>query len=150
METLIRRRVLRRLIWVITVCLLSTKRTLGLNGLRVKSKLNRQNLHILQYAGYFCTFLSSADFFRINIFKNSFRNTIKVSNSLNQEQARHFVGPDVGPNCPQRTSADDTCVCLEEKLFKFVQCFNMILVNPKSATEKIHLEMSTAEVVCCK
>ena len=34
-ETLIRRRVLRRLIWVSTVCLCPTKRTLGLNGLRI-------------------------------------------------------------------------------------------------------------------
>ena len=33
MKTLIRRRVLRRLVWVCTVCLCPTKRTLGLNGL---------------------------------------------------------------------------------------------------------------------
>ena len=33
METLIRRRVLRRLIWVRAVCICPTKRTLGLNGL---------------------------------------------------------------------------------------------------------------------
>ena len=25
-----------------------------------------------------------------------------------QDQARHFVGPDLGPNCLQRLSADDT------------------------------------------
>ena len=43
-------------------------------------------------------FLPSADFFfKINFFKKSFRNTIKVSNSL-----------DLGPNCLQRLSADDT------------------------------------------
>ena len=50
----------------------------------------------------------SADFFKINILKNSFGNTIKVSNSLNPDQARHFVGPDLDPNCLQRLSADDT------------------------------------------
>ena len=30
--------------------------------------------------------------------KNSFRNTIRVSNSLHPDQALHFVGPDLGPN----------------------------------------------------
>ena len=49
--------------------------------------------------------------------KNSFRNTIRVSYSLDPDQARHFVGPDLGPNCLQRLSgsklfarlsADDT------------------------------------------
>ena len=52
--------------------------------------------------------------------KNSFRNTIRVSNSLDPGQLQHLVrpdaGPDLGPNCLQRLSADDTCrflfVCL--------------------------------------
>ena len=41
--------------------------------------------------------------------KNSFMDTIRVtvSNSLDPDQARHFVGPDLGPNCLQRI-ADDT------------------------------------------
>ena len=30
-----------------------------------------------------------------------------MSNSLNLDQARHFVGPDLGPNCLQKLSADD-------------------------------------------
>ena len=34
-----------------------------------------------------------------------FFNTIRVSNSLDQDQAQHFVGPDLGPNCLQRLSA---------------------------------------------
>ena len=34
--------------------------------------------------------------------KNSFRNTIRVLNSLDQDQAQHFVGPDLGPNCFQK------------------------------------------------
>ena len=41
-------------------------------------------------------------------YKNSFRNTITVSNSLDPDQARHFVVPDLSPNCLQRLSADDT------------------------------------------
>ena len=28
---------------------------------------------------------------------------MRVSNSLDPDQARHFVGPDLGPNCLQRT-----------------------------------------------
>ena len=55
------------------------------------------------------SFLSSADFFSKSTFlKNSFRNTIRVSNSLDPDQGRHFVGPDLGPNCLQSLSADDT------------------------------------------
>ena len=54
-------------------------------------------------------FLSSADFFQNHFFqKNSFRNIIRVSNSLDPGQARHFVGPNLGPNCLQRLSANDT------------------------------------------
>ena len=32
---------------------------------------------------------------------------IRVSNSLDTDQARHFVGSDLGPNCLQKLSADD-------------------------------------------
>ena len=53
-------------------------------------------------------FLSSADFFSKLIFKKkSFKNTIRVSNGLDLDQDRHFVGPDLGPNFLQRLSADD-------------------------------------------
>ena len=31
-----------------------------------------------------------------------------MSNSLDPDQARQFVGPDLGPNCLPRLSADDT------------------------------------------
>ena len=40
--------------------------------------------------------------------KNTSRNTIRVSNSMEPEQARQNVGPDLGLNCLQRLSADDT------------------------------------------
>ena len=39
--------------------------------------------------------------------KNYFRNTIRVSNSLDTDQIRRFVGPNLGPNCLQRLTADD-------------------------------------------
>ena len=49
----------------------------------------------------FHAFLSSADFFQNQLFlNNSFRNTIRVSNSLDSDH--------LGPNCLQRLSADDT------------------------------------------
>ena len=44
--------------------------------------------------------LSSADFFsKLTFSKISFGNNIKVSNGLDQDQARYFVGPDLDPNC---------------------------------------------------
>ena len=40
-----------------------------------------------------------ADFFSKSTFpKISFRNTIRVSKSLDPDQAGHVVGPDLGPN----------------------------------------------------
>ena len=33
---------------------------------------------------------------------------MRVSNSLNSHQARHFVGPDLCPNCLERFSVDTT------------------------------------------
>ena len=53
--------------------------------------------------------LLSADFFKINFFQKNYSGTlsIRVSNSLDQNQDRHFVGPDLGPSCLLRSSADD-------------------------------------------
>ena len=55
--------------------------------------------------------LLSADFFS----KNSFRNTIKVSNSLDPDQAQHGVRLDLGLNYLQKLSADDSLVNKELK-----------------------------------
>ena len=55
------------------------------------------NLEILH------AFLSSADFFQNQFKKNPFWNTVRVSNSFPT-----FVGPDLGPNCLLKLSADDT------------------------------------------
>ena len=58
----------------------------------------------------FHAFLSSVGFFMI-FFKSTFkkktsRGTIRVSNSLDQDQDRHCVGPDLSRNCLQRLSGD--------------------------------------------
>ena len=50
--------------------------------------------------------LLTADFFsELTFSENSFGHIIRVSNSLDPDQDRHFVGPDLGPNCLQRLSA---------------------------------------------
>ena len=38
-----------------------------------------------------------------------------MSNDLNPDQARHFVGPDLGPNCLQRLSARTHFAKIEDK-----------------------------------
>ena len=49
-------------------------------------------------SGIFCiTFLSSA-FFLKNLIENYFRNTIRVSNSLDPDQVQSSVWPDLDPN----------------------------------------------------
>ena len=48
-------------------------------------------------------------------FKNSFRNAIKVAISLDPDQDQHSVGPDLGPNCLQKSLADDTSAGKEFK-----------------------------------
>ena len=68
--------------------------------------INSLTLCLLDYLSCFCRLLIflPKSFFQ----KKSFRNIIRVSNSLGPGQARHFVGPDLGPNFLQRLSADDT------------------------------------------
>ena len=57
--------------------------------------------------------------------KDSFRNTIcvkqfePVSNSLNPDQSRHIVRPDLGPYCLQSLSADDTSILTTALFFSF-------------------------------
>ena len=38
-------------------------------------------------------------FFKINFFEKFFHEYNQSANSLDTVQARHFVGPDPGPNC---------------------------------------------------
>ena len=50
-------------------------------------------------------FLLSANCIKRNVFKSSFRNTIRMLNSLDPNKAQHFVGPDQGTDRLQRLSA---------------------------------------------
>ena len=45
--------------------------------------------------------------FVFRFFSQNFSNTIIVSNCLEPDQDRQNVGPDLGPNCLQRLSADN-------------------------------------------
>ena len=54
-------------------------------------------------------------------------NTFSVSNSLDPDQAQHFVRPDLGsqgPDCLQTLSADDTLVHVVKELHKQF-CFTL-------------------------
>ena len=50
-----------------------------------------------------CIFFSKSTFSKI-----AHRNAIRVSNSLDPDQARRSAGPDLGPNCLQRLSTENT------------------------------------------
>ena len=57
----------------------------------------------------FHAFLLSADFFQSQCFKKNISGTdIRVSNSLDPDQAQCFVWPVLGPYCLPRLSAEDT------------------------------------------
>ena len=43
-----------------------------------------------------------------------------MSNNLDPDKARHFVGPDLGPNCLQRLSADDTSRQKVKRIKRFI------------------------------
>ena len=57
---------------------------------------------------HFSCFLSSAHFFQNQLFEQLIQECHQSVNSLDLDQARLFVGPDLGPNCLHRLSADDT------------------------------------------
>ena len=59
--------------------------------------------------------MSSVDFFQNHLF----RKILSVSNTLDPDQARHFVGPNVGPNCLQGLSADDKIALIMQRIEYF-------------------------------
>ena len=78
--------------------------------LLIRTFANALLLKLFAYWVIFHAFLSPADFFFQNqhFRKTSFRNIIRVSNSLDPDQAQRYIGSDLGLTCLQRLSADDT------------------------------------------
>ena len=66
-------------------------------------KLEHCKPHVIQFSMLCCPLLT---FSKLTFSKNSFKNTIRVSNELDQNQDQHSVGLDLGPNCLQRLSED--------------------------------------------
>ena len=62
----------------------------------------------MQHHLVFHDFVVVCGFFsKLSFCKNSFRKTIRVSNSLDPGQDQHSVSPDMGTDCLQKLSADD-------------------------------------------
>ena len=68
-----------------------------------------RGINCLHAVYFFMLLWSSAAFFSKLLFflKIFHERYIRILNGLGQDQDRHFVGPDLGPNCFQRLSADD-------------------------------------------
>ena len=62
---------------------------------------NNQHFQLFACCAIFLIFLSSAAVF------SKLGTLLECKNSLDQDQARQNVGPDLGPNCLQRAAADD-------------------------------------------
>ena len=81
---------------------------------------------LFPYWVIFHAFLSSADFLsKSTCSKNSFSFTIRVSNSLDPDQARCFVGPDMGSNCfrsYQQTTLGDNKLNRLFLSFQWIKC----------------------------
>ena len=61
--------------------------------------------------------------------KNSFRNTIKVSNSLDLGQTGPTFCPDLGPNYLQRLSTDD-----KNRRYQGKRMMNSLIGKPQAGT----------------
>ena len=86
-------------------CRLPTK----MNNLKFKRLITLQLVYFNLHAGLFSIPCVVCFFFlKIIYLEKSSRNTVTVSNSWDPDQAQHFVGLDLSPNCLQRFSADDT------------------------------------------
>ena len=91
---------------------LSNVRILYITGKLVRCQSVENLRHGIAYCmlGIFLKKLPAADYVQNDHFQKIPSGTPSVSNSLDLDQARHFVGPDLAPNCLQRLSADDTGV----------------------------------------
>ena len=67
-----------------------------------------------------------------------------MSNILDPDQARHFVGPDLGQNCLQRLSADDTSKDLNMQAQRYRSEFFTGLSEPLPLTKPISTKILCA------
>ena len=51
-----------------------------------------------------------------------------MSNRLDSDQVGHSVGPDLGPNCLQKLSADDTRMQRVNRLDCYIECYCEIII----------------------
>ena len=79
-------------------------------------------------SSFACFLMSFVDFLKSIFLNNSFSNTctIRVSNSFDLDQARHFVRPDQSPKCLQRLSAEDNIT--QRGIFVFPGCEQHVCV----------------------
>ena len=85
-------------------------------------------------------------------------NSIRASNRLDPDQARHFVGPDLGPICLQRLSADDTSrqrvkginVHIQSLTANFVVEFIRIHLGLMHTFKKSHVHTETYQTCTTK
>ena len=90
-------------------------------------------------------------FFFCRYFQHDFQNILSrtpselVSNSLGPDQAQHSVGPDLGPNCLQRSSGDDKNAASRYRVSFHSQLGLSVLVFFKS----VDLEQSGLDPSVC-
>ena len=68
-------------------------------------------------------------FFEIKFSKISFRNIIRVSNSLDPDQARCFVGSDLGPNFLQKLEIYYQTALVDKDLISQKQFNNILCIE---------------------
>ena len=93
---------MRCLPWVLPTCFVGSKSI---------DNLQRPNWFIACWVIFHAFVVFCWLFSKLTLSENSFRNPIRVSNSLDSDQDRHFVGPDLGLNCLQSLSTDDKSGC---------------------------------------
>ena len=72
-------------------------------------------MHLLELLVKFISVLVSDDNFCRLLVSLFFRNINSLKQVIDSDQARHFVRPDLGPNCLQRLSAADNICHLQVK-----------------------------------
>ena len=99
----------------------------------------------------------SSDFFKINSFKKLFQeyDQSQCHTVLDPDQARHNVRPDLGPNCLQRLSADDTSrqivnpiLCVRQHLSRDMRFLTMWYVRPAVSDQPAHIRSLIRAFAC--